>query len=121
MKPILPSAHDREPRGLFNANRTELTSMPEPQPLGIYYGNMSWFLSNDFSWFPDNVFKNKPWAFGKPEDHQSVKLMAKINEKVSMKPDRPGHVGQAMAVYDAQILKNNQTALNHIIVKIVLR
>ena len=95
--------------------------MPEPQPLGIYYGNASWFRNNDFSWFPDNVFKNKYWSFGKHEDHQSIKLVAKINEKVSMKPDRPGHVGQASAIYNAQILKNNQIALSNITVKIFLR
>jgi hypothetical protein len=95
--------------------------MPEPERLGIYYGNESWFRNNHFSWFPDKVFKDQPWSFGKPEDHQSAKLMTKINENVSMKPDRPGHVGQASAVYDAQILKNNQPTHNHVIVKIFLR
>ena len=88
---------------------------------GIYWGDEKWFRDHDFSWFPDDVFKNRSWPFGKPEDHQSVKLTAKITDQVSLKPDNRAPFCQASAVYQAQILNKHEIAHNHIIVKIFMR
>ena len=90
-------------------------------PKGIYYGDDSWFRDHHFSWFPDAKFKSRNWQFGRPEDHQSVKLTNKINERVSIKPDIYEPVGLATAVYNAQILKGNVIMQDAIIVKIFMR
>lgn len=90
-------------------------------PEGIYYGDDSWFRDHHFSWFPDTTFKCRNWQFGRPEDHQSVKLTSKINERVSIKPDIYETVGLASAVYNAQILKGNEIMEDGIIVKTFMR
>ncbi len=90
-------------------------------PEGIYYGDELWFRDHHFSWFPDDKFKSRNWRFGKSEDQQSVKLTNKINERASIKPDIYEPVGLASAVYNAQILKGNETLPNRIIVKIFMR
>jgi hypothetical protein len=67
--------------------------MSRPSIQGVYWGDDSWFHDHHFSWFDDNHFKGQTWRFGKPEHHQSLKLMNKINEKVSTKPDLYEPVG----------------------------
>ncbi len=90
-------------------------------PKGIYYGDKSWFRDHNFCWFPDTTFKSRNWQLGRPEDHQSVKLTAKINERVAIKPDIYELVGLAVAVYNAQILKGNRITQNDVIVKVFMR
>lgn len=88
---------------------------------GIYWGDHQWLHDHRFTWFPDNVFAGRLWPFGKPEDHQSVKLTNKISERVSIKPDGYEDVGQAVAVYHAQVLQENEVTQLHIIVMVFLR
>lgn len=90
-------------------------------PEGIYHGDDSWFRDHHFCWFPGDKFKSGNWPFGKPDDHQSVKLTSKINERVAIKPDIYEPVGLASAVYNAQILKDNEIVQDRVVVKIFMR
>ena len=92
--------------------------------LGIYHGDNNWFKAHEFSWFPDAVFMKPVWQ---PQNQPSFKLTHKIHERVSLTPDEPSHVGQASAVYHAQLLKRNpntekdEVIRNNLIMKIFMR
>jgi hypothetical protein len=86
---------------------------------GIYWGDAKWLHDHKFSWFPDNVFKGRPWPMS--EEHRSVKLTDKITSQVPLTPDDLMPICQATAVYRAQISAKNKPTPDHCIVKIFMR
>lgn len=90
--------------------------------IGIYWGDADWFRKHDFSWFPDDKFKNRNWQFGNPQEYQSLQLTKKLCERVSNTPNKCFSItGQATAVYEAQIKKSNGKEQKNFIVKIFMR
>ncbi len=87
----------------------------------IYWGDDRWFRDHRFTWFPDKTLEGRLCPAGKPEDYQSVKLTARISERVSVKPDSVHSVGGAVAVYDAQLLVKGRVTQPHIIVEVFMR
>jgi hypothetical protein len=120
MNAVLPVAHYIRLRDLFNADSLVSQVMGRADPDGIYCRNEAWFREHKFCWFKDEHFKSPTRQFGKPEHVQSVKLTGKVNERVSIKPDRFEPVGHASALYHA-ILKENEAAETRVIVKIFMR
>ena len=120
MNPVLPVTHHVRLQDLFNADSLSSQVMGRADPDGIYCSNDAWFREHKFCWFKDEHFKSPTWQFGKSEHVQSVRLTDKVNERVSIKPDRFERVGHASAVYHA-ILKENETTETRVIVKIFMR
>jgi hypothetical protein len=79
------------------------------------------YCSDEFSWFRNEHFNGRVWKFEAAKHRRCMKLTDKINERISIVPDIFEPVGQAAAVYKAQLWNEIERSYSQIIVKIFMR